>query len=619
MKRRLAAASALVAAAAAVLLAVPPESRARPLLLAPLFAAAGLLLALGRGADAPARARPLLNWLALAVFLAVAAGSGALLVRGHAGRALAPAGSAPPAPGAASFREAGPLLLDQGNALTIPLDLTDFELSLRLKPGFASALEARLRAPPAGEERAEGIAFFTGCEPRFRTSFYLESAAAFARIGSAVDSLNFTLDRKDPRFSRSEHTLRLSARGPEYSAWLDGRLVAEAQSGAFSRGEAVLLAARGRLLVSDVEVTPLDAAPPRTGRRLALAALPLLFLLLFGLLQAGLTPFRSCESLGLAALTALPLAAALALAAPASTHAAVARAELLLLGVVLLLAPALLLRRTSSPWALLVLPALALAAAGGVIFAWPARAPGPRGDLRAWSGSRMERELAYIQHPAFRDGNPYLARHAFRSGSVPVERPPHELRVVFLGAGETAGPGVAGRGFPDEIAARLAESTDLGPVRVLNAAWPGAPLTALADFLAEVLVEFDPDLVVFTVGADALRLESEVDVEAYLARISARDAWRTLRDLLADERGLEPAPPLPEALLHCLRPGAELLASRGIELVLLAWAGGAAGGADLCAAVEQAAGRLGCRHLDLAQEVLPVVRSILSERRRAGR
>ncbi|MBI4879811.1 MAG: SGNH/GDSL hydrolase family protein [Planctomycetes bacterium] len=626
MTRRLAAACVLAAAAAAVLLAVAPDSRARPLLLAPLCAAAGLLLALWRGADRTASARPLLRWLALAVFLAVAAGTGALMVQRDARRAPAPAsGAAPEA--AAAFREAGPLLLDQGNALPIPLDLTDFDLCLRIKPGFASVLEARLHAPPASEERAEGIAFFTGCDPRFRTSFYEESAAAFARIGSGVDSLNFTPDRSDVRFARDEHALRLRAQGGSYSAWLDGRLVAEARNRAFSRGEAVLLAARGRLLVSEVEVARLDPVPSPGGLRLVLALAPLFFLLLFGLLQAGLTPLRFRESLGLAALTSMPMGAALALSAPASAHAAVARAELLSLGVLLLLAPALALRRCSSPWAFLILPALAFAGAGGVIWAWPAPAAGARGDLRAWSGSRMERDLAYIQHPAFRDGNPYLARHGFQSGSAPVEKPPQELRVVFLGAGETAGPGEDGRDFPAEVAARLEEGADLGSVRVINAAWPGAPLAALSGFLAEVLLGYDPDVVVLTVGPDALRLEAEVDVEGYLARISAKDYWRTLRDMLADERGLDRAPPLAEALQRCLRPSADLLAARGIDLVLVAWpgAGGVAGGADLCAAVELAAGRLGCRCVDvatplrLAQEILPAVLLALRERRRAGR
>ncbi len=149
-----------------------------------------------------------------------------------------------------------------------------------------------------------------------------------------------------------------------------------------------------------------------------------------------------------------------------------------------------------------------------------------------WAGERQEDDLLFLTHPRFRLNNGWLARHRLRSGEHALQKAKGGQRVLTLGASCTWGfllPPGAGLEFPARLAGLLqpprvdggAPPGGTPPVEVLNAAYMGAPGFVLLRTFRDVLVQFEPDvLVLMLFYGDAHRL-SQGDEERYFAEITA--------------------------------------------------------------------------------------------------
>lgn len=567
-----------------------------------LAAAAGVLLAVASlrpwlrappDAAGPAHPRP-----APALLAALALAGGAAWVCGrHQATALEPLlerealarAQRLPEP----FTAAGEVL-DAGHVLVVPGPWRDLDLRAKvvLEPG--AALGVRLRAPAA--DTARGLLLTVSTDPRLPSGLALEDLRSFEPLATAADAA--------PAGRTLE--LQVQLRDRVARAVLDGRELAEAEDATFASGALVLLAERGRLVLSDLSVTPAPAAGPGPVAAGAwLSGLPLLAaVLIYGLLAARLLAHPLPATLLSAGFALLPPAAGLLLLERdeplTEAHLLAWGAGLAALLATHALAHAPRARRPVAASAVLLLAA----AAGG---AAPLLAIDRslvvdavmmnQMNVLDWRGERLEDELLWLRHPLLRRWNYWLADHRFRDREASVERTPGTARVLTLGGSSTWGyriPSSSRMEWPAQLEGLLQRR---GPAEVLNGAYIGATSNRLFRLLRDGLLHFAPDVVVLCVTFNDSGSRAQGDEEAYFARLSApgaRRTWRGDRAARAElereqavlsaivptlphdprpslerwrEAGLDSSPP--ERFRRTLEDFAVLCAERGMRLVLV--------------------------------------------------
>jgi lysophospholipase L1-like esterase len=441
-----------------------------------------------------------------------------------------------PAPASDTTRQ----VLDASNALTLPGPHRnlDFGTRVRLTPG--SALQVRLRA--ADPDVPAGVTLVLPADERRAMSFRREEPWSFAPLGGNGG-------RQSPAVAPDTWVrLDVKVTGDRFDAFLDGELVARADSRDHAAGAVVLTAAPGRVELDGWTLVPrphepaastwLDGLPPV----LWLAGgLVLLATLLSRLLRMPLGDALAPMPWALA-----PLVAVLLTADPAGRPAVDALTPALQATCVLLLAFTLIHARGAG-----TLLAVAAVLTGPPLLTGRAieRAPDPGAvaSYAHWSGTRAHDDLLWIEHPLLRRWNPYLARHRFRGRSFPLSPAEGTHRVIVLGGSSTWGfrlPEDSGADWPTQLQSVLT-ARDVGNVEVLNGAWSGATGDRLYRFFRDVLLEFEPDVVVLNLYYNDAWALSQGTEEEYYARTTADgysrgwlDAWRDPREVAAGRADL---------------------------------------------------------------------------------
>jgi lysophospholipase L1-like esterase len=500
----------------------------------------------------------------------------------------------------AAFRADEPLALRADNALVVPGPWTDARLTAAVTVHAGSALAVRLRARDASI--AEGLLAVLPADPRLRSALYHEDPVDFLALGATAPPL--PPDR--------EVAVEIVMRGREYAVRVDGEPLLEAVSLRPVAGDIVLLAHHGRATLGAVAVDPLPPAPHGSAASDAAASAltPLAVLLAFALVASRLLRWGATRALHAAAFALLPLAGLLLLRpAGEPLPAASVRAVALAGGVVLALVPLTRLRVRPAGACLLAiggfvaLPHVVTSSIHAVSFV--------SADLMNrlsyldWPGETLHEDLLHLEHPLFRRWNHYLARHRFRGQDVELEKPRGVTRVVALGGSGTWGwrlPAGSREDWPATLERLLdrpvAAEDGAAPARweVVNAAYIAATSGRLFRFLRNVLVDYEPDVVVLSVCYNDAAALSQGDEDAYLARVKAPGARRGWwhdwleRRRRAQERaslegflragmrrtdaaavwratGIDGWPP--DRFAASLRRYAELARERGIRLVLV--------------------------------------------------
>ncbi|HZL99933.1 MAG TPA: GDSL-type esterase/lipase family protein, partial [Planctomycetota bacterium] len=132
-------------------------------------------------------------------------------------------------------------------------------------------------------------------------------------------------------------------------------------------------------------------------------------------------------------------------------------------------------------------------------------------------------DLVSFQHPALRRLNGWLREHRFRGRSFEREKPAGALRVLAVGSSSTFGHGVpeeTGLDYPTQLEALLAERWPGVTVQVVNGAVPGSSSAASLRFLREVLLGFEPDVVIVCFAFNDAYHATQADEDRYLERIT---------------------------------------------------------------------------------------------------
>ncbi len=545
--------------------------------------------------DAPAR--PRLRRVTALLAFAVLAGGAAWLCGRQQVTAMAPqleretqARQLPlPAPFGAED-----VALDQGSALTLAGPWRDLDLRATVELEPDAALGVRLRAPAA--DVARGLLFSLSADPLLPSGLRVED----------LMTLETLVQAGAPAPAGRALALELQVRDRGVRAVLDGRELLQAEDATFASGALVLLAERGRLRLRDLSVTPVPAvAAGNPVLRAWLSGLPLVAaVLLYGLLAAWLLQHPLSAVLQVSGCALLPVGAGLlllerdepiteelllawgaGLAGPLAVHA---------------LAHAPGARRAATTTGLLLLAALAGGAAPALAIDRGLVADAVlmnRMTYVDWSGSRLEDERIWLQHPLLRRWNYWLADHRFHDREFPVARSAGVRRVLVLGGSSTWGyriPPASGMEWPAQLEGLLGRR---GPVEVLNGAYVGATSNRLYRLLRDALLPFAPDVVVLCVTFNDSSSRALGDEEAYYAAVSAPGAersWlgdRAARDALEREKAVlsaiiaavpgDPRPSLeqwraagldtspPERLHSTLQDFARLCAQHGMRLVLV--------------------------------------------------
>lgn len=407
---------------------------------------------------------------------------------------------------------AGEVRLGPGNAWDAGRAMRDVEVSFLLDPGELSVLEVRLRGPDI--DRAEGIGFFIGTEPRVRLGFVRETARGFTRLGPESEALRGVVERLP---------VRIVARGSRFEAYVgDGAApVVFATDGSFADGSVVLVAARGEVTLHDLEVrdlgTGMDYWEARAvGEsvagvvRTALSVLPGLLLLILVLSGRYGLGRRSDEALVHASFGLAPFAAALALPAPDGAWGELGRGALIVAGFTTTLFVGL--RPRASDLTRLVVVTVAVAASWCTSVGVFGRSSDDRLDILDYEGVRLEPGFLDLESAAVRAGMPWLARHRF--AGVSIEPDDVRPRVFVLGRSDGT------------VASRLARALGDG-VAVIDGSAPDGGLLAAWILLDVAVAPHGPDVVVLT-GDAAPGLDS-VDPRHF-----EPGARRTFLDRLAE-------------------------------------------------------------------------------------
>jgi hypothetical protein len=441
-------------------------------------------------------------------------------------------------PAPAAFARKEPLVLDLANALVVPGMWRDGELTARVTLTPGSVLGLRVRAPDPG--LARGMLLLLSADPRLASGWRREDTLLFEPQGEAGGVL--TADRP--------LQLRVLMHGRALEALVDGAPLARAEDERFALGAMVLLVQRGEASLAGLSVVPQASEPlPLPSARRELVALlpqalvPAVALLVFAAAGAWLLRRPWPSLLEPAAFACVPFLLGLAFWRDADLLPANVLRWTGLLAVGLLFLVVVL--RTPAGQAgrgcLLLLLALA-----GVPLALHAGVPDEAvlSDVRQysaryadWSGERLEEDLLYFTHPRFRQSNLWLAQHRLRSGTHSLHKPPGTRRVLTLGGSATWGfrlPPEQHLEWPALIASQL------GPdVELLNGSFVGAPGFVLLRSFRDVLLHYEPDVLVLSLyHADAAML-SQADEQGYYAEITApgfRRSWLSDARVLADLR-----------------------------------------------------------------------------------
>jgi|GEM_PF-1754050 len=439
-------------------------------------------------------------------------------------------------PAPVPFAREGPIALDLANALVVPGMWRDGEVSACVTLTSGSVLGLRVRAPDP--ELARGLLLLLSADARLSSGWRREDSLDFEPQGNSGGVLP-----ADQPFE-----LRVVMRGRTLEALVDGVPLTRADDERLAAGALVLLAQRGEASVTDLSVVPAGSEPlPPPSARLELVALlpqalvPVLALVAFAAVGAWLLHRPWPSLLEPAAFACVPFLLGQAFwrdgdLLPAGLLRWTGLLAALLLFLVVIL-------RTSAGHAgrgclllLLVLAGVPLALRVGV----PDEAVLP--DVRQynaryadWSGERLEEDLLYFTHPRFRQSNLWLAQHRLRSGRHTLAKPAGTRRVLALGGSATWGfrmPPELHLEWPAVLAQQL------GPrVELLNGSFVGAPGFVLLRSFRDVLLHYEPDVLVLSLyHADAAML-SQADEQAYYAEITAagfRRGWLSDARVLAD-------------------------------------------------------------------------------------
>ena len=492
---------------------------------------------------------------------------------------------------AQGFEEPGPLRLDASNALQIPELHRSVVLRATVTLQESSWLELRLRERTGA---AQGVALFLGSDARMPTGFVEEGAVTFEPIGSS----------SGPLPAERPLQLELRALDSRFEALVDGERVAQADERRHPVGRSVILTADGAATVSEVRLEAVPEPPVRGPEREVLAAAGAMVLLALALAAAAapclhVPWWRAPELAAFALVPLLPvlLGGDSSGYSPAPEFAAGAAGAL---GVLLLLA---LAHGRGARAALLVLAGavavpLGLSAAAGAPVSRSERA----GAAWAWIGvPRLAPGLAHLQHPRLREWNYYLDAHALRGKRFAIPKPAGTVRVVCLGTSSTWGHGIdetSGLDYPSLLGDALRERMPGVPIEVVNAGVSGASTPRLLSFLREVLLGFEPDIVVFSLSYNDATFLTRFDEQGWIETLSepgahvgwldrllaARDMDRGLGDaarfqaararfggdsLAAWRAAVGDGPTPADRFERALHDVTDLLQSRGIAVVLV--------------------------------------------------
>jgi lysophospholipase L1-like esterase len=159
---------------------------------------------------------------------------------------------------------------------------------------------------------------------------------------------------------------------------------------------------------------------------------------------------------------------------------------------------------------------------------------------------RLAPGLAYVQHPALRRWNHYLDTRALRGKHFAIPKPRGTVRVICLGTSSTWGHGIAegsGLDYPSQLGELLRERLPEVPIEVVNAGVSSQSTSRLLRLLRDALLEFEPDVVVFSLSYNDAFFLTQFDESRWLSRFEGPDADIGLLDRLAlvweSERGLD--------------------------------------------------------------------------------
>lgn len=491
-------------------------------------------------------------------------------------------------PNPVAFRHDQNVTLDAGNSIIASGAFRDFDLRANLRMVPDSVLEVRLRG-----QRSDGVVFVLSSSDRTATRFVRATPMEFEAISN----------RAAPAPDSRAIDLEIEVRGESYLARIDGHEVCSASERLFPSGEIVLAAARGRVVLSRLDVDPLASAATDDGatRDAIIGALrsivPMVALALLAtwLLRRDLLGLSF--SVGIAA---LPFAISLGELGRVAAQGAAAIAPPVFFFVALAF-DHLQRAKESSPFRLNV----SLVGALVVATLWYAEArrrewPPLEEELNALTcldvddGAPLAPELLHFEHPLFRRWNFYLQDHRFRKRTFSAARVPGRARVLALGTSSTYGYG-ANEDWPTLLEQEL-RSAAFGSrsVEVINAGTPGSTSWRLLYFLEHALLRFDPDVLVISFYYNDSVALTQFDERAELSRI-ASEGTNPLRNLLVSRmldagrsrflrldldfraRDFDPVAtwdvpnlsPPPERFEAVIRDYAELCRARGIGLVLL--------------------------------------------------
>jgi lysophospholipase L1-like esterase len=435
------------------------------------------------------------------------------------------------------------LLLDAHNDFTLEGPFRNFVLSANVVLEQDATLQVRLRSESLVDPH--GITLVLSADPRRGVSFRSEEAWEFAPIGSGSESVP----------AGRAFVLQIVVDGYVFEASIDGRSVARAESREHPSGAVTLMAAPGRLRLSDlsIEARPHGAETPGRFRSVSLrgagliAGVVLLAIWIGRLLAMGwrlaLLPL---------ALTLVPLGAALHFKGFSGRLSSEDLAEACLAATLLGLQFVMVRARTVSSSGAVVLAGVLVVA--GLPLGYSQLTLGPHAvglsnmSYDQASGAAAHEDLLWLEQPLLRRWNDYLCRHRFGGRNFDIPKPDDTTRVISLGGSSTQGfqlPKDSRADYPSQLEQLLSDEAEFGRVEVLNAACWGAVGERQFRFLRDVLMSFEPDLVTLSLTYNDAWALSGGDEERYYERITAPgaqhtwwDDWLTRREVEAGRKRL---------------------------------------------------------------------------------
>ncbi len=407
-----------------------------------------------------------------------------------------------------------PAVLDAGTSFTAAGPWRDFRLTMRVVASPDAVVQVRTRG--SGPSVAEGISLMLSPDEQWDGGFYEEAATSFGPLGSRARSLP----------ERTPVEIGVDVRGRSFAGSVDGRLVAEATTRHCPRGDVSVLAVRGRVELSRLEIVAIasaDAAPSPWVDRLRGALFAILVIVAYACLGPRVAAgawVRWAAAMGLAA---APAALALRSLEPAAPELLAIAVSLVGAAILALLAP--LAHGRSAAWPTRLASGILVVAAAFVTIRelrappWPFDSVSGR-ELRMtdWSVARLTMGLEHVQHPALRRWNRYLVGHELRERVHHVAKEAGTTRVLFLGTSSTFGYR-ADVPYGFRVERRLREAGH--DVECMIGAYSGSTGARQYFQLRNVLLQFEPDVVCLSLGWNDTFALSLVDELAYLEEVSA--------------------------------------------------------------------------------------------------